>query len=199
MDNMNNQNLPQQDVNVAVQQALNEQNKKKKKKKWIIIAVVAFVLILIIGVAGGSSDDSTTDNTTAQNNSVVADKDEEKDAGEIGDFVCIVKSAQVTKDYAGKDVVLITYEFTNNSSEAIAYETALTDYVYQNGIELESTWYIDENTDLDVYDSANIKPGITKDVIKGYYLNDTTSPLEVEITEWISFTDEKLTTTVEIQ
>lgn len=54
----------------------------------------------------------------------------------------------------------------------------------------------DEETDSLV--DVDIKPGVTKDVKKAYVLRDTTTELEVEISELFSFSDDKLTTKVQI-
>ena len=46
--------------------------------------------------------------------------------------------------------------------------------------------------------SKEIKPGITLDVQCAYELNDLTTDVEVEITEWISFDDKKLTYMIQL-
>jgi hypothetical protein len=173
---------------------LKDEKKKKKKKKLIIFAVIAVVIILIIVIASGGSGDSSDSNSNSSNSSISAETDD-KPEGTIGDYVCIVKSAKLCKDYAGKDAVLVTYEFTNNSSDAISFDVALTDSVYQDGIGLE-TAILDDDTDLFV--DVDIKPGITKEVKKAYELRDTSTPLEIEVSELISFSDDKLVTTVDI-
>jgi hypothetical protein len=166
----------------------------------------------LLGVIGsfGSSDDTDNSNSNVSSSSISAgtensssnDSDssisaetEDKPEGTIGDYVCVVKSATLCKDYAGKDAVLITYEFTNNSSDAISFDVALKDSVYQDGIGLE-TAILDEDTDLLV--DVDIKPGITKEVKKAYELRDTSTPLEIEVSELISLSDDKLVTKVYI-
>lgn len=185
-------NQQSSDVRHAVNAALEEQKKKSKKKKLIIFGVIAaIIIILIIALSsGGSESESSTDNPT---NSVDASQ-EEKNENTVGDYECTVKSAKLCKDYAGKEAVLITYEFKNNGSEAISFDVALNDNVYQDGVELE-TAILDEDTD---YFDVSIKPGVTKDVKKAYLLRDSSTQLEVEISEWISFNDDKIVTMVNI-
>ena len=183
------------DVQVAVTAALDAEKKKKKKKKWIIIAVVAVVIILIAVIASGGSDDSSSEDSNASAvTSAVSAESEEKANDTIGDFKCVVKGAKLCKDVTGKDAVLITYEFTNNSDSAVSFDVALDARAYQDGVGLE-TAILDEDTD---YLDVDIKPGVTKEVKKAYNLRDTSTEIEIEVSELISFSDDKIVTTVEI-
>lgn len=188
-------------VQQAVNQALSAEKQKKKKKRLIILGVIAGIIILLIifsslGKNGGSSDKTGADNTPKTSAPIAADN-KNKQEGQIGDYVCTVKSATICNDWSGKKAVLITYEFTNNSKEAKSFDIALSDEAYQNGIGLETS-FIDGNADeigLDV----KIKPGTSKDVSKVYILRDETTPIDIEITEFISLSDDKLTYTVDLK
>lgn len=183
------------DVQAAVTAALDAEKKKKKKKKWIIIAVVAVVIILIAVIAFGGSDDSSSEDSNASAvTSAVSAESEEKANDTVGDFKCVVKGAKLCKDLTGKDAVLITYEFTNNSDSAVSFDVALDARAYQDGVGLE-TAILDEDTD---YLDVDIKPGVTKEVKKAYNLRDTSTEIEIEVSELISFSDDKIVTTVEI-
>lgn len=183
------------DVQAAVTAALDAEKKKKKKKKWIIIAVVAVVIILIaVIVSGGSDDSSSEDSNASAVTSAVSAESEEKANDTVGDFKCVVKGAKLCKDLTGKDAVLITYEFTNNSDSAVSFDVALDARAYQDGVGLE-TAILDEDTD---YLDVDIKPGVTKEVKKAYNLRDTSTEIEIEVSELISFSDDKIVTTVEI-
>lgn len=182
-------------VQAAVTAALDAEKKKKKKKKWIIIAVVAVVIILIAVIASGESDDSSSEDSNASAvTSAVSAESEEKANDTVGDFKCVVKGAKLCKDLTGKDAVLITYEFTNNSDSAVSFDVALDARAYQDGVGLE-TAILDEDTD---YLDVDIKPGVTKEVKKAYNLRDTSTEIEIEVSELISFSDDKIVTTVEI-
>ena len=182
-------------VQAAVTAALDAEKKKKNKKKWIIIAVVAVVIILIAVIASGGSDDSSSeDSNVSAVTSAVSAESEEKANDTVGDFKCVVKGAKLCKDLTGKDAVLITYEFTNNSDSAVSFDVALDARAYQDGVGLE-TAILDEDTD---YLDVDIKPGVTKEVKKAYNLRDTSTEIEIEVSELISFSDDKIVTTVEI-
>ena len=183
------------DVQAAVTAALDAEKKKKKKKKWIIIAVVAVVIILIAVIAFGGSDDSSSEDSNASaGTSAVSAESEEKANDTVGDYKCVVKGAKLCKDWTGKDAVLITYEFTNNSDSAVSFDVALDARAYQDGVGLE-TAILDEDTD---YLDVDIKPGVTKEVKKAYNLRDTSTEIEIEVSELISFSDDKIVTTVQI-
>lgn len=193
----NNYEIPQNnsEVQAAVNAAMKDEKKKKKKKKWIIIAVIAAVIIIIAVISSAGSGDKSTPDTPATNSSVEADTTEATN-NTVGDYGCVIKSAKLTKNWEGKDTVLLTYEFTNNSSSPASFDVALIDHVYQDGIGLETTFLSDDDTDLlDV----EIKPGVSKDVRKAYLLRNTSTDLEVEISELISFSDEKIVTTVKLE
>ncbi|MCD7796448.1 MAG: DUF5067 domain-containing protein [Clostridiales bacterium] len=184
------------DVQEAVSAALKDEKKKKKKKRLIIIAIIAVIIIIIGAVAGSSGDDG--DSSPNSDSNAVSAESAESVEGQIGDYICTVKSAKLTKDYKGNDAVIITYEFTNNSSDSASFEYALDDKVFQDGVELEDVYFLADDEDLDSYKDVEIKTGVTKEVVKAYALRDTTTSLEVEIGEWLSFDDTVITTTVDI-
>ena len=115
----------------------------------------------------------------------------------MGDFKCVVKGAKVTKDWEGKDAVLITYEFTNNSDSPMSFDGALNDKLYQDGIELESAILSDDN-ESKLLDTVDLKPGITKEVKKAYLLRNKDSEIEVEIQEIFSFGDDMIKTVIKL-
>lgn len=183
------------DVQQAVTAALEAQKKQKKKKRLIILGIVV-ALIVVIGVAAGSggNDAETASGDGSTASQTVAENTKGKD-GKLGSYVCTVKSATMCKNWEGKDSVKIVYNFTNNASDSMSFDTALEDKVYQDGIALEKTFNSDDSDGEQVWDVA-IKPGITKEVAKLYVLRNTTSDLEIEVGEWLSFDDTKYTTTI---
>lgn len=207
MENQNqNQYQNPQDNNAAVQQAVNqaldEQKKKKKKKRLIILAVIVGIII-VIAIAASSGESSstgsgseTTAGSVAETSTSLSAQKQEKQEGEIGDYICTVKSAEKCKNWEGKNSIKITYNFTNNSSEAQSFDVALKDDAYQDGIGLESS-FLDGGSDELGWD-VKVKPGTTKEVSKVYILRDDSTQIELEISELISFSDDKLTYTVDL-
>lgn len=179
--------------------------KKKKTGRIILVVIVAiFVLFWLIGTLGSKSTSSTDTNspvTEASGNSEISAQNVENTAGEIGDYIVTIKEAKVVENtYDSSDILVVTYSFTNNSKDAKAFIYAVSDTLFQNGVEIQSVltkFGIEDEYDFD-NKSKEIQPGITLDVQCAYELADTTSDVDVEITEWISFTDEKLTYTINL-
>lgn len=197
-NNFQQQNNPE--VQQAVNAALNEEKKKKKKKKKLIIIGVIIAVIIIIAVAASGSESNDDKNTSSNENTTVSSVNAEKketDENTIGDFKCVVKGAKLTKDWEGKDAVLITYEFTNNSDSPISFDGALDDKLYQDGIELESA-ILSNDEEAKLIDAVDLKPGITKEVKKAYSLRNKESEIEVEIQEVFSFSDDMIKTTINL-
>lgn len=158
-----------------------------------IIMTVSGGLLLGSAVDDALSDDSLSDNSSYSQN--VDSNDTIVTDNTLGDYGCIISGAKLCKDWNGKDAVLITYEFTNNSSSSISFDVALDARAYQDGIGLETAILESDDTD---YLDVDIKPGVTKSVNKAYILRDTTTPIEVEVSELFSFSDEKIVTTLNL-
>lgn len=165
----------------------------------IINIVITIVYSVVIGLAAKDViDDSSsiTENSSYSNEVDAENSDTNDNTGDatIGSYACVVKGAELGKDWEGKDTVIITFDFTNNSSSPASFDVALDSKAYQDGIGLETDWSNDETDLLDV----EIKPGVTKEVKKAYVLRDTTTDVEIEITELFSFSDDKIVTTVKL-
>lgn len=160
-------------------------------KKFISLIMAVIVICSFVFMALGSG----TDTETSSGGTAQAEQ-EKKAEGEIGDYVCTIKSAEICKDWQGKAAVKITYTFTNNSEDAQSFDVALNDELYQDGIGLESTFISADDNDFGI--DVKIKPGSSKDVSKVYILRDKKTVIDVEISEFISLNDEKITYQVEL-
>lgn len=106
---------------------------------------------------------------------------------QLGDYVVEIKSATVTQDYEGNPAVIITYSWTNNSSETTSPMLSISTAVFQDGVGMDTAFiYDDPAYDSGMY-STDVRPGTTIDVQEAFELNNTTSPIEVEITEAFSW------------
>lgn len=111
-----------------------------------------------------------------------------------------IKSSRLTKDYQGKDVVIVTYGFTNNSKENQAFAWAFSDKAFQNGVEPQPSYsYRFDDTEY-TSDNANkeIKPGTTLDIEQAYELSDLTSDVKIEVEELFSLDSKIITKTFAI-
>lgn len=107
----------------------------------------------------------------------------------LGDYTVEIQSATITQDYEGNPAVVIDYSWTNNSSETTSPLFSVTTAVFQDGVGLESALITADS----VYDSsmhmADVRPGTTIEVQEAFSLYNTTSPIEVEITEAFAWDD----------
>lgn len=184
--------IPMQNQMPQGQYPIQQPSKKPfYKKPWFII-LAALVIIVIIGAAisGGDSNSSSKDggNTGNTGTSEQAGDSQPADKAEVDtDYPTTIDGAEVTKDsYQGKDVIVVTYTWTNNSDKATSFTVALNAQAYQNGVELETSLFTDG---AEVGDLRDVKPGTTSTVKIAYELADT-SEVEVEVKEQFSLNDD---------
>ena len=117
----------------------------------------------------------------------------------LGNYNVIIDSCRIAKDYEGNDVVIVKYKFTNNDDEPASFMWSLDDSVFQNGIELNRSYFLDNSAN---YSSENmskeIKTGVSLYIEVAYELNDSTTDIEVEVSELISLNDKTITKTFSI-
>lgn len=107
----------------------------------------------------------------------------------LGDYGVEIKSATVTQDYDGDPAVIITYSWTNNSSETTSPMLSVSTAVFQDGVGMDSAFLYDNSAyDGGMY-TTDVRPGTTIEVQQAFELSNTTSPIEVEITEAFSWDD----------
>lgn len=104
----------------------------------------------------------------------------------IGDYDVKVNRFVLGKDYEGKDAITIYFDFTNNSTETKNFMFAISDKAFQNGVQLETAiiWDVKSNSLTD------IRPGVTIDAASSFLLTDTTSPVELELSEAFSWSSD---------
>lgn len=107
-----------------------------------------------------------------------------------------IKSVRLTQTKAGDQVIIVTYVLTNpsTSDDEVCFNYTFSDYVYQNGVELDSCYYIGGMIEGDPYndyydlDSSYIKPGYSAEIQEAYYPINTTSDIVVELEDYSMFT-----------
>lgn len=171
---------------------------KKKIKSLTALFLCVSALCLFCACAAPSGEDhgsnesdalatKESDNPTPVTGQPPAAADGE---GSLGDYYIKIVSAAKAKDYSGADVLIVTYEWTNNADDAAMFSTAFTAKAYQNGVECTTAYMVDGvDTEKGL---TKIKPGTTLEVQEAYKLNDN-SDVSVEVTKWISFDDAMVT------
>jgi uncharacterized lipoprotein YehR (DUF1307 family) len=174
-----------------------------KKKLLTLSLVLIMVLAFSLSACGGNSSPSKSNSsgsiTAASEKSESSNKAaKSSSSGTLGDYDFAIKDYKLVKDYEGKDAILINVKFTNNGEDATSFMVAGDLEVFQDGVELESTVTTGKNSENTDNDDKDIKTGASIDCAEVFVLKNKTSPVEAELSEFISFSDDKLVKTFNI-
>ena len=170
------------------------------KKQGIALGLaLGLIAVLLTGCGGSEGPSSAGGQMVESTASAAGETDRVVSEGKLGDYyVKILDCETGLKDCDDKPVIGVTYEFTNQSEDAIAFDSALYATAYQDGVELDLA--ILDGAYPEEYENAsrNIKPGKTL-TCKGYYvMTSETDPVEVEVIELIALNGGKLARTFPI-
>ena len=196
--------------------SINEKSegRKNKKSKWwiipiVIVAVAAILCVIIVTIVSNidkntftASQDNTTQTTQKSeqeaNGSAIVGGDSKSSSSNIGNYNVKYKSAFVTTNHSGKQILVVTYDYSNNSDKNGSFTWTISDKAFQSGVELGEVYsdysikgYSDEASDRE------IQPGKSLVVQRAYELNDTTTQVEIQLDEYMSF-DNEICDTVKI-
>lgn len=104
-------------------------------------------------------------------------------SGQLGAYKVKIDSYTLTKDSDGNDAVIVTYKWRNNSKAETSFITAISDKVYQNGVECQKTIIMNNNEYQGANAVKNVKRGESMTLQLAYALQDTKTPLDVELKE----------------
>ena len=119
-------------------------------------------------------------------------------ATKLGDYAVSLNSYDIVEDYEGNPAIVLNMGYTNNSNIDSPFYAAIAVTVFQDGIELETAYIIDDSIVDSTSSMLNVMPGAGHAVTEAFVLSNDTSPVEIEIAEMFSFSDEKITTTINI-
>lgn len=163
-----------------------------KKITSLILATIMVITFGFFALGSGESESTTTDQGTGKAETTDTDTN-------LGDYKVEIVSCRLAKDYEGKDIVIVKYNFTNNADEAASFMFAFDENVYQNGVGLNECIFADESANYSMDNQTKeIKTGATLEVEVAYELNDATTDIEVEVKELIGFDDSVVTKTFSI-
>ena len=157
------------------------------KFKRILAGICALTIIAALSACTTETTDSESsevESSAAESKEESAESSEEssEEETEAAEFTFAINSTSLGKDYEDKDVLIIKYDFTNNSDEATSFTFACQDTVFQDGIECDST--VIGCDDIDSQEQLNdIQPGKTYTVTVGYHISDMSKPVDVVITD----------------
>lgn len=175
------------------------------KKRKILVPVICIpvsfivgILFLIVGaVISPESDESTTNNEIesvetdnesdpeiAEEPETVEEKEELTDEFTYRDMSVKYLKHEIVVDDIDQTVLVVYYEFTNNSDENKTFDYSFDDTCFQNGVEVETSWW--HVNDESKNSGKEIKSGTTITVASSFVLGDSMDDVELEITPWIS-------------
>lgn len=163
------------------------------KKNRIAAGILAIACGFCISGCGDSGESSSTV-SEATTTVAEAETQTEKPASDAK-FAFEIVSTAMSTDYEGKSVLVVEYNFTNNSDETTSFTFACQDKVFQNGIECDSSVIGCDDVDSQMQ-LTEIQPGTTYTLKVGYHA-ESGAPVDIQITSL--FGDETyLEQTVEI-
>lgn len=170
---------------------------KKRLLALIFAALMAASLTACGGDTSTSGGDSTGGDTAETEEQPEQAEPETTDSGSVGDYDVTIGDCAFGEDYEGNKMIVVNYDFTNNSDEAIMPLVGVTMKAFQDGVELEMAIAMDAN----VYDAGiaqkEVKPGASLAGCQNAYVLTSESPVEVEVSPMIG--DVVLTKTFEVQ
>ncbi len=116
----------------------------------------------------------------------------------IGKYEAVYTGSEIVKNSNDEDVIVINFDFTNNSDEAKSFEWAYYYNVFQEGIGLSYAAIFVSEDSYDTLDESmrtDVQPGKTIPVSMTYKLNSLTAPVEIEVTDLLD--EEKDTLTID--
>lgn len=180
-----------------------------KKLLGIVLTALFMAAMILLGAAAGltiyaamngeapwqQADSGVSDGADSGDGAAIADSQDSADSqaekpgtaaiqeGDLGNCHVQIRGAAAAEDYEGKQAIVVTYSWTNNSgSTASAYETLLVK-AFQNGARLDSAVVIDSKK----FDFSNymreIRPGRSADVQIAFHLNSKTTAVDIEISQ----------------
>ena len=163
-----------------------------------------FALLLALNLCACDANAPTTDPTETTVVTTPTDTSVSTETTEIPedttattdttDLSVVYDSFVITEDYEGKPALIVFMTWTNTTEDTTMFATEYSVAAFQNGIGLDAVCIImkDEYTEALGATMTEIRPGATIAVAQSFLLKDTTSKIEIEIDEWISFDDEVL-------
>lgn len=163
---------------LAIVDLIKSKGDKSQRHLGSYFAIVSFVLFLIVAFSNGSGNSSNNANATKQ----ATTTQQNADTATNNDTTLKYLKHEVITDSNDREVVVVYFDFTNNSkdNEAFIYNYNVT--CFQNGKELD---YPLASFDVDEYNNAarELQTGANITVARIYILEDK-SDVDLEVTAW---------------
>lgn len=179
-------------------------------KNRILCSIISLLILLSLTACGGdgtsssgssslSSPTKESQESDSSSSSVVIPSADSKEpaqtvtlesSGVLGDYGVEIHEFELSRDASGSPAIIINYTFTNNGSETTNGITALSDAAYQNGVQLDTAIIMTGGIGQD--QMKDIQSGASIELQSAFLLSSDTAPVEFEVSEMFSLSDEKI-------
>lgn len=161
----------------------------KYASRLMALGLTGLLSLTLVGCSGGSSSSSSggaSKEEASQQQEKETEAQAEEEAAPTSKVAVSIDAANLGTDYEGNPVAIVTYTFTNVSSEeAESFMVDCIADVYQNGVECELGFATGLEGDI----STKVKTGASTTFQQAYVITDTAAPIEVEVKEMFSWDD----------
>ena len=149
----------------------------KQRKSRLVCLLLAGMMLLGLAACGKDKPKDTSKDTPPQ-------PTEDHSLLTVGPYELRYKDAKILETSDGKDLLILTLDFTNNSKETISYLWAVLDWAEQDGADLDyahasiyDLYAVTESQDKEV------APGKTVEIQSAFILADPTKQVKVSFEE----------------
>lgn len=193
--------------------------KKDKSRTFILLGIGIALFAIGIALTPSGSEESESDNQVAETEEVESENNieeiqevekqksesiEEKEivkrkeeaseennkSFEYADMKVELVEYSIEENTVGEKCLVLYFDFTNNRDESQAFGYTFTVKTFQNGVELEPTYF--HVNDETKNSTKEIKPGVTLRVAEQYGIEDVSGNIEVEIEPFNIWSDKVL-------
>lgn len=161
---------------LAIVDLIKSKGDKSQRHLGSYFAIVSFVLFLIVAFSNGSGNSSNNANATKQASATQQDTD----IARYDDTKLKYLKHEVITDSNGREVLVVYFDFANNSEDNTAFAYNYNVTCFQNGKELD---YPLVSFDIDEYNNIarELQTGTNITVARIYILEDK-SNVDLEVT-----------------
>lgn len=145
----------------------------------------------------GTEEETALEAEESEESEVTTSGDSAPFKFETDDFSVEYLRHEVSEDYEGNPALVVYYTYTNNSDEASSAMVDAYIKAFQNGVERESAILMDSSDEALNY-TKDVQPGYSLECRNAFVLEDM-SDVTLEVTELVSFDDNKVTQVIKIQ
>lgn len=167
------------------------------KKRTLALLLGVFMAFGLTACGGNeSAPDEESGKDTEQTEQAAEEHDGLPSEGEVGAYHVALTGCAFNTDFDGNPIIIVNYDFTNNSEETMSPLVGVYVKAFQDGIELERGFVIDTAVCDVGIEQKDIKPGATLAGCQIPFVLTGESPVEIEVSD--IFTDPTVGATYEV-